>query len=448
MQLLHFSDTYVYTTEPGRWLRIWWETHSARSAVRLETLNDHSGSGTTTVADGGDTLLSGLEGVDEGDDDTGAGASDGVAEGDGTTADVDLGAVEAEDLLGGNGDDGEGLVELPEGDVLLGDAGVLEGDGDGEGGGGGEVDGGSGGVSVAEDLGEGLEAVLLDSLARGEDDGGGTVVDGRGVGGGDSAVLLEDGADATELVLEELGEVLVLVDDNLALAGLDRDGGDLVLEETLLPGLLSALVRAQALVVLHLTGDAELLGGVLGAVAHGELVVDVEESVNNERVLALEVTEAGESARDKEGGVRHRLHTTGNHDVALAELDSLRGHGDRLQAGSTDLVDGCGVTGLGETGSDTDLASRRLAGTGLDDVAHVDLLDLLGGDLGLGESSLDGGSTEVGRGDGLQSAILGADGSALGTDNVDGVSGVGGGLEGVSAARNSDVSHRSRARAR
>jgi hypothetical protein len=64
----------------------------------------------------------------------------------GTVAYVDLGRVEVEDLLGSSNNDGEGLVDLEEGDVLHLDASVLESHGDGDGRGDGEVDGSDGGV--------------------------------------------------------------------------------------------------------------------------------------------------------------------------------------------------------------------------------------------------------------------------------------------------------------
>jgi hypothetical protein len=71
-----------------------------------------------------------------------------VTKGDGTAVDVDLFRVNVHDLFGGTDDDGEGFVEFKEGDVVLRDAGGLEGLGDGERWCGGEVDGCGGGISV------------------------------------------------------------------------------------------------------------------------------------------------------------------------------------------------------------------------------------------------------------------------------------------------------------
>ena len=50
------------------------------------------------------------------------------------------------------------------------------------------------------------------------------------------------------------------------------------------------------------------------------------------------------------------------------------------------------------------LARRDLAGAGLQDLAHDDVLDLLGGDARLLESALDGDATEVRSGEVLERA--------------------------------------------
>ena len=108
-----------------------------------QPLNDNGRSGSTAVAQRGDTLLSWLEGVDECNDNSASGctnrlnsqlsvhldpiiASTHVTEGNGATSNVDFGVVDTEDLFGGNTDDGECLVELPQVNVVLLDAGSLE----------------------------------------------------------------------------------------------------------------------------------------------------------------------------------------------------------------------------------------------------------------------------------------------------------------------------------
>ena len=153
----------------------------------LEVLDDESRGTTATVADTGDTNL-GLslrQDRGQGGDDTSTGAAQRVADGDRATVDVDLLGVKAKDLEVGKSDNGESLVDLVVVDVLLGEAGVLDGLGDGEGRSDGEALGLTLSVAPAENLGDGGQVELLELGLGDEDDGGATVVDGGGVGGGD-----------------------------------------------------------------------------------------------------------------------------------------------------------------------------------------------------------------------------------------------------------------------
>lgn len=72
-------------------------------------------------------------------------------------------------------------------------------------------------------------------------------------------------------------------------------------------------------------------------------------------------------------------------------------------------------------GTDTDLPGGRLPDTSLDDVAHVKLLDLLWLDTGPVDGVLDGDDTELRGGEGGEGAVLCADGSSGGGDDVHGV---------------------------
>lgn len=146
-----------------------------------------------------------------------------MAESNGATVEVDLLLADVEELHVGEGDDGEGLVDLVGVDLGLGDAGVLEGLGDGESRGGGELGGRVSGIAPAEDLSDGLEAVLLHVFLAGEDQGGGAVGEGRGVGGSDGAVLLERRAQGLGLGLVEVAGLVVLGDNGVRLA---TDAGD------------------------------------------------------------------------------------------------------------------------------------------------------------------------------------------------------------------------------
>lgn len=251
-----------------------------------------------------------------------------MTESDGTTFDVDLGPVQTEHPFGRDTHHGKGLVKFPEGDLVLGHTGVLEGKRYGEGRSGGEVDGGTSGVGEAffgvhvnrqvkkknkgrhfdkhtENLGKRLQAFLLHNLARGQDDGGSTVVEGGRVGRGNGPVLLDKHRpDSPKLVLQKLLVLFILLDDDISLSALDGDGRNLIGKRVGGPCFLGTGVRRETKVVLVFTGDLELGGGVFGAVAHGELVVHVKETVDDERVLGLKVAERGGLAGHKEAGLQ------------------------------------------------------------------------------------------------------------------------------------------------
>jgi len=156
----------------------------------LELLDDDGRGAATAVADGRNADLARLEEVGECDDDAAARGADGVAERDTATGHVDLADVDAQELGVDEHDRREGLVDLVQRDVAVGQAGALEGLGDRDGGGRGEVDGVVGAVSVAEDAGKRLEAELLGLLCARDDHGRGAVVELGGVGGGDGAFTL------------------------------------------------------------------------------------------------------------------------------------------------------------------------------------------------------------------------------------------------------------------
>lgn len=156
-----------------------------------------------------------------------------------------------------------------------------------------------------ENLGKRLQAFLLHNLARGQDDGGSTVVEGGRVGRGNGPVLLDKHRpDCPKLVLQKLLVLFILLDDDISLSALDGDGRNLIGKRVGGPCFLGTGVRRETKVVLVFTRDLELGGGVFGAVAHGELVVHVKETVDDKRVLGLKVAERGGLAGHKEAGLQ------------------------------------------------------------------------------------------------------------------------------------------------
>lgn len=87
--------------------------------------------------------------MDEGDDDTGARVTNGMAEGDSTSVNVHFGSGDIENLLSKVDNNGESLVYLKQGDFVYRQASLLEGLGDGDGRSGGEINGVNAGVGIS-----------------------------------------------------------------------------------------------------------------------------------------------------------------------------------------------------------------------------------------------------------------------------------------------------------
>ena len=87
--------------------------------------------------------------MDEGNDNTRARVTNGMAQGDSATVDVNLGSWDVENLLRNVDDDGECLVDLEQGDVINGQTSLVQSLGDGESWSGGEVDGLNASISIS-----------------------------------------------------------------------------------------------------------------------------------------------------------------------------------------------------------------------------------------------------------------------------------------------------------
>ena len=270
---------------------------------------------------------------------------------------------------------------------------------------------------LTNDLGQRLETKLLRLRIRGENDGRGTVVDAGCVGGGDGAVLEEDGLEGRHLVEDDLLVLLILLDDGLALPVLDGDGCKLGVEGTSGPSLGGAFVRFDGMRVLVLTGNVVLLGRVLSTVAHRNLVVDVRETIRDERVLCRCVAEGGVGAGKEERSIAHALHATGSNNRALTELDALCCERDGLHTTGADLVNSRRLGRMRQSCEDRGLACGCLTNTSLNDVAEENLLDRVGRNAGGLECMLECNSTELRGRERLEDTVQRADGRARRADN-------------------------------
>jgi hypothetical protein len=158
-----------------------------------------------------------------------------------------------------------------------------------------------------------------------------------------------------------VADVFVAVDDDVALAALDRDGRDLVGE---LAGLLRGLglvLAADGEFVLHVAGDLPLLGHVLGGLAHVVAVEGVPQTVADHRVDVFQVAHLlALPQRRGMGAHRHVFLPAGDDDVGVAQHDVLGAQRHGTKARAADLVDAPGRAFLRQACVDMRLTRRVL----------------------------------------------------------------------------------------
>ncbi|CAH0308292.1 hypothetical protein SRABI70_04623 [Pseudomonas sp. Bi70] len=121
----------------------------------------------------------------------------------------------------------------------------------------------------AQHPGAGLEAVLLNGCGRGQDHRRGAIVEARGVAGGNGLVRAVDRLELGQPFGGGVGaRVLVGVDNDLALLGLDHHRDDFLGVVTALLGRSSALLATQAKGVLVGAADPVVLGDVVTGDRH------------------------------------------------------------------------------------------------------------------------------------------------------------------------------------
>lgn len=384
-----------------------------------------------------------------------AGAAERVAERNSAALGVDLADIQAqlldaEDALGG-----ESLVDLVDIDIVLGQAGLLEGDGDGGGGTDAHEQRRHADDGGLDELAEDRLAEAQGGAALHEQHGGGAVADLRRVASVDASILCEGGSDLAQRLGRHAGAHAVVFRDRDALL-LVRLGvlpqdvverHDLLVEEPLLLRLLGLLERGRREGVLLRPLHALVLGHGLRQHAHGHLaVLGFRDRVEQLREFAdglgtVRKREKGQhhvkqlatlcpNTRDQltppQGMSNlpilraHALHTRTDAHLNHARLDRIRNIHARLQAGAAlavQALDAARQRKPGRDGSSTELGGAAAGGQhGAD--GHV--LDDARIDLGAGDQRLEGADEQV-RGLGVLEAALAAlgDGRAQGAGDDD-----------------------------
>lgn len=210
----------------------------------------------------------------------------------------------------------------------------------------------------------------------------------------DGAILGEGRADLAQgLGGDALTDTVIRLDgDGLLLAGLgvgplDVEGSNLLVKKTGFLGLDSLLVGGSGEGVLGGTGDATVLGHILGQNTHGDL------AIGRLRVVLKELRELGDSTRAVLR--RHALNTSTDTNIDHAGLQSVGNVGDGLETTRTLAVQGLDGSRLGEAsheGGSTELSSTT---TGRQDGANGNILNSARVDAGLVDNGLEDTGKQV-----------------------------------------------------
>ena len=250
---------------------------------------------------------------------------------------------------------------------------------------------------------------------------GSTVIDARGIAGGDAAGLAEGRPQPGESLKRRLGAgILVLVDGHLALARLDRHRKDLIGEAARCARCRRLRLRGKGEGILLRAADLEALGHVLGRDAHVVVVEDIPQAVPDHRIDEFERAHPGAGAQM--GDMRrpaHALLAAGNDDAGLAGADEQRTHNDGTQSRAAHLTDAEGRRLQGHPGGKRRLADRILPLPANQDLAEHGIVHLLGIDFRTLERCAHGGRAKTMGGHVGKGAVERTDGGAGGSGDDD-----------------------------
>ena len=209
--------------------------------------------------------------------------------------------------------------------------------------------------------------------------------------------FFERGLQAGDLVQVGIERLLVVFDHDFALAGLDGHRDDFAGQRAVLDGGLGALERLDGVGVHLFTGQAVLVGRVLGKGAHQAAGACVFQTIKEHVVLDLAMTHAQTAAGllNNVRRVGHALHAAGNHDAVAAGLERVVGLHHGFHAGAAQLVDSRAASRRWQACVQARLAGRALLQAGGQDAAHNDLVDVSGGYAGTGNRFTDADGAQI-----------------------------------------------------
>ena len=211
---------------------------------------------------------------------------------------------------------------------------------------------------------------------------------------------------AIALVGRACARIFVGVDDDVALAGRNGHGRNLVLEPSGLLGRFRLVLRADGEAILLLAGELPFLGDVFRRVAHVIAVKGVDEAVCQHGVDELHLAHFDAAAQiGGMGGERHRFLAARHDDLGVAAGDLLQPERNRAQTAAAELIDAEGRLFLGNASLHRRLARRILTLRRGEDLPENHLVDVTGLDLRRLQSALDGDRAQVVRGGRAEGAV-------------------------------------------
>ncbi|CAI8866812.1 ABC transporter ATP-binding protein [Pseudomonas sp. IT-P291] len=279
------------------------------------------------------------------------------------------------------------------------------------------------GAGIGFDSCQYRKAQRLCFSGAGQQQHGGTIVEGRSIAGGHAAVFLECRFEFRQRLRGAVDTRLFVgvEDQRFALALRNQDRGDFALEAPALNGCCGFLLRGGSEGILCFTRDLVLLRQILGGDTHVVVVEGVPQAILDHAVLQLRMahTQAGACLGQNIGGQTHVFLTASDDQFCVAAADCLDGKMDRLETGAADLVQSQGGCGVWQASLDRGLACRVLPGAGSENLAEYHFINLSGIDTRLLQQAANHCGTQFGCGNCRQSTLEAANGGTSSGNDYD-----------------------------
>ena len=204
-----------------------------------------------------------------------------------------------------------------------------------------------------------------------------------------------------------------------ALGVFESDGDEFLLQASGLVSVIGTLLGAESVFILHLAGDALLLGIKLGGIGHVEAAIAIKQG-DHQRIFELAAGGEGEAvaAANDEWSLGHGFHATGEHDLGIPELHHFRRIDDCLHAGAAQAVDRQRGSFNRQSGAQTNVARTiESIARGLLRISENHMIEFAGGEAGALDGAPGGYGAKFHGGEVFELATVAAHRRASAADN-------------------------------